>query len=341
MSETMKRGKRFFAGANTSSGFINYYDDIFYDCDRIFIIKGGSGTGKSRFMLEVANAAEKKGKDVEFFYCAFDPSSVDGVIIDEKTAIIDGTAPHVCEPSLPGALEVLVDPGEFRDDSMLQARREEIAQLLKMKKDNFSMAYSYLSVVGGIDRARCEILKKYIKWDSLSGLAGKIAGRESQMEKGGRRVRITSSLGMNGRTHFDTFSECAEKSIVLSDEYGIGHFFLDKLADESERRGARVTVSYDPLFAKRVDALMLGDTSAVVIRGEEEGRLSEFLEGISDGEKEELIRLKAESNLFEKMAVEWLKKASEAHFLMESIYVSSMDFSRKEEFTKEFIARHV
>ena len=91
------REDAYFASSNSASGFWSYYTDVFDHARvrRLFAIKGGPGTGKSRFMKEVAKAAEENGHEVEYFYCSFDPSSLDGIIIDGKLAMIDGTAPHV------------------------------------------------------------------------------------------------------------------------------------------------------------------------------------------------------------------------------------------------------
>ena len=49
------RVRKMFPGGNTSQGFYSYYRYILpEDAKRIFIIKGGPGTGKSVFMREVA-----------------------------------------------------------------------------------------------------------------------------------------------------------------------------------------------------------------------------------------------------------------------------------------------
>ena len=55
--------KRYFAASNSSQGFMNYYKDVFITkmCKRLFVIKGGPGTGKSRFMRDISACAEKTG----------------------------------------------------------------------------------------------------------------------------------------------------------------------------------------------------------------------------------------------------------------------------------------
>ena len=44
--------KEFFAASNSSTGFVSYFDVIFNpkSYEKIFILKGGPGTGKSHFM---------------------------------------------------------------------------------------------------------------------------------------------------------------------------------------------------------------------------------------------------------------------------------------------------
>ena len=44
------------------------------------------------------------GYDVELHYCSSDFDSLDAIVIEElKVALMDGTAPHVMEPEIPGS----------------------------------------------------------------------------------------------------------------------------------------------------------------------------------------------------------------------------------------------
>ena len=69
-----------FAASNSARGFKSYYDQVFdrKKLERVYIIKGGPGTGKSSFMKRVALWAQKKGMDVEYYYCSSDTNSLDG-----------------------------------------------------------------------------------------------------------------------------------------------------------------------------------------------------------------------------------------------------------------------
>ena len=47
--------KKFFAAANSFNGFVSYFDCIFdsKDFSKIYVLKGGPGTGKSSLMRSV------------------------------------------------------------------------------------------------------------------------------------------------------------------------------------------------------------------------------------------------------------------------------------------------
>ena len=64
--------QNYFAAANTAAGFLSWFDDIFdpRSLDYIYIIKGGSGTGKSTLMKKAAAKAELLGAKCEYFYCS-------------------------------------------------------------------------------------------------------------------------------------------------------------------------------------------------------------------------------------------------------------------------------
>ncbi len=90
--------KRLFPGGNTSVGFFSYYNYVINlkEANRVYLLKGGPGVGKSHLMKKIGNDMVESGYDVEFHHCSADPESIDAVVITTlKIAIIDGTSPHV------------------------------------------------------------------------------------------------------------------------------------------------------------------------------------------------------------------------------------------------------
>ena len=139
MSELIKH---YFACGNTSKGFQNYFPSNLKNLNKIYILKGGPGTGKSSLMKKVGTAITTKGLPVEYIHCSSDPDSLDGIIIRElSTAIVDGTSPHVIEPTAPGAIEEYVNLGVAWDVDTLAKNKKEILFLQSEISSCYPKAY--------------------------------------------------------------------------------------------------------------------------------------------------------------------------------------------------------
>ena len=137
--------EKYFCAVNSGAGFVSYYNELIKKAERVFIIKGGPGTGKSSFMRKIAESAKRVEKRVVSFYCSSDPESLDAVIIGGKTLILDGTSPHAVETVIPGARDDIIDLGAFWDSASLVVNKKRIKYLSERKKRCFKRAYLYLS----------------------------------------------------------------------------------------------------------------------------------------------------------------------------------------------------
>lgn len=86
--------ERFF-GTISPNGATNYVEDIIDDLNYRYFIKGRPGTGKSTLMKKIAANAANRGINVDMYYCASDPNSLDMLVLKEiDTCIFDSTPPH-------------------------------------------------------------------------------------------------------------------------------------------------------------------------------------------------------------------------------------------------------
>ena len=323
--------KRYFAAANTVSGFVSYYHEIFGACEKIYIIKGGSGTGKSRFMRDIAKYVLNNlpRSLVEYFYCSFDPHSLDGIMIDRRIAVIDGTPPHVYEPMLPGVKEELVDLGAFWSSKALVEKKNELISLMRRKKAHFERVYRYLSSYGELMAVVEEHFLSAIDHDRLRLGAAKCVSELESNEKGGSIIRTTSAFGRYG-----LYSLIDEK--IFRGRLGIEHLWLSSIIHEAEIFGISAEIAYDPLFRNRPSRVTLGGCAVFTLENVE---ISEYLRSdayIGSINSDEVA--KTADTILDSAALE-LSAASSVHFEIEKIYASAMDFEKKEAFTKEFLNR--
>lgn len=147
--------RHYFSAANTPKGFYSCFQNVLPldAADHIYYIKGGSGCGKSTFMKNIGNAAEEAGLTVEYFHCSSDANSLDGVhIVEKKTAVFDGTAPHTMDPKMCGAVDSIINLGQFLDEEKLVPNRGYIASFMEKKAESYDSAYRYLRAAKELER---------------------------------------------------------------------------------------------------------------------------------------------------------------------------------------------
>ena len=135
MEKRLKNKEEYFAAANSYEGFKSNFDRIFSPLilKKLFILKGGPGTGKSTLMRKIAERFDDAAMVMRIL-CSSDTSSLDGVVLkkDEVTVgIVDGTAPHIVEPKFPGAVEEIINLGDGFDYDALMSCSKEIIELSK------------------------------------------------------------------------------------------------------------------------------------------------------------------------------------------------------------------
>lgn len=341
----------YFAASNSSGGFISYYEEVFRSSriGHIWTIKGGPGTGKSRFLGDVADYATARGWRCEYIYCSSDPDSLDAIILTkegkESIALLDATAPHLFEPTCPGAREDIVNLGQFWNSEALAARRKEIEQLNREKGNAYRRAYRYLSGFGDMRANRDALAASYIQKRKIAALAQKLLHDVDVGENYSAQPALIHSIGMRGEVGLDTYFHEAEKIYVIADCYGAAQYLMMELGKLSNEKRLSVRISHDPVESEKIDGLFFCCSGiAFVVCPEEECdyphhriAMRRFVDTASMKRvRRELRAGERISRALRAEAIDALEKVREVHFRLEDIYSASMDFNAKEAFTKDF-----
>ena len=341
----------YFAASNSTAGFISYYEEIFRTAHigHIWAIKGGPGTGKSRFLQDVAECAVKQGWRCEYIYCSSDPNSLDAVILTKEGSagivLLDATAPHLFEPICPGAWEDIVNLGEFWNSEALAARRVEIEQLNREKGDAYRRAYRYLSGFGDLRANHDALAAPFINRKKISALAEKLLKDVPNGESYVSQPALIHSVGMRGEVGFDTYFYEAEEIYIVADCHGAAQYLMLELGKLANEKRLSVRISHDPVEAEKIDGLFFCESGMVfVVCPEEEcdypHRLISMRRFVDTASMKHVRReLRAVDRISRAMkgeALDALEKVREVHFRLEDIYSAAMNFEAKEAFTKSF-----
>lgn len=148
----------FFASGNTSRGYAQLYSSSLQGLERLYILSGGPGTGKSDLIRAIGEQMAKAGDDIWFIHCPSDNDSLDGVILPRlKAAIMDGSPPRIIDSGLPESALKYVNLDEACDPIKLNNRKQAIEKLNKEISEAHQLAYSGFA----------EALRIHDEWEKL------------------------------------------------------------------------------------------------------------------------------------------------------------------------------
>ncbi len=349
--------RRMFPGGNTTAGFVSWFQYMIRpDANRIFILKGGPGTGKSTFMMAIGQDLMDRGMDVEYHHCSTDPDSLDGLVIPAlKVALMDGTAPHINDPKNPGAVDEIISLGEYWEEKEIIRHRDEIVSTNQKVSRLFQIAFSLLRQ----SRAAYEEWESYVQETVnraeacriLRSLRERVLGAGTAPNQSAPKSRhlFGSAITPKGVVDFrETLLRESSRIFFIKGQPGTGvRQMIAGIARSAEELGfftEQYHCPYEP-EENKLDMLLIPDIQTAVVNNSppcpfglgnpvgirpvaeidlddcmQKGRQEEYEPERADAE----IRSR---DLLQK-AVDHLARAKSAHDEIEGFYIQSMDYDR-------------
>ncbi len=349
--------EKYFAAANTEAGFFSLFDEVFSpeSFRRIYILKGGPGTGKSTLMREIGLAAEREGYAVEYICCSSDPDSLDGITIPSlSAAVLDGTAPHITDPVYPGVSEHTVNLEEAFDCEALSEKREEIFALIRAKKEAYRTAYRFLCAAGSLEKERDALTASFFLREKAESAVQRLLSSFHSVKQGAQKIRYISAISCNGMKTLNTLRSRAKKIYAVTDKHGLGGYFMNTLCEAVCTAKLDATICPSPLVYAHKEAIFLeGENVLFILSDEKEAQYADkiincmrFVKRESVSERKGRLRFseKCEEAVMEG-ALSALSEAGDFHRKAEKIYTACVDFSKinaiKERMISEIFANKV
>lgn len=347
----------YFLGANSPKGFYSLYDELIHreEAKGIYILKGGPGCGKSTFMKRVAAAAQAAGQPAEQIFCSGDPDSLDALVLPGLgAALVDGTAPHVVEPKLPGAVDHYVNLETCYDAEALSSIRGQLEAAMAGYKGCYDRAYHCLSAAAEIE-SDCRSLLESRHLDSkIARRARGLLSREFRGEKpqnGKVCRRFLSAVTCQGRVClWETVQELCRKIYVLEDSYGLSHRLLAPLLEGALPLGQDVVICPHPMDPEHIEHLLFPGLGLAFVTSSPElpfpGKAHRKIRLDAMADPELLRRYRPRLRFGKKVAaalmaeaVSSLVEAKAMHDKLEVLYNPHVDFSLGETLADQLIQK--
>lgn len=317
--------KHFFASANTGFGFDMRFNQINTGAGFTYVVKGGSGTGKSTMMAKIGNHFLKKGHDVEFVHCSTDTKSLDGVrICEANILVLDGTFPHVVEAEALGALDKIVNVGSCVKND-IEKHKEKITQILNEKKLCFSFFYKILESAEKLFEAQQFLTSTSETKAQEDATAIFNSLNLTKLD----RVSFGRNLFLSATGQDETVDLFKENEFKFSKTICSNIFQFSKMVQILKQKilqsGNDCICFLSPQNPNFCEGLCVPSISFCLARKEEQSKNSDIL------------FLQNQISNLQTFAKKILAKAKNLHGQLEEIYVANMNFKEVDKLTKKLV----
>ena len=316
----MENIKHYFAGINSKDGFVNNFNNINTTKNGItYILKGGPGTGKSTLMKKVGMFFATRGEQVDFFHCSSDVNSLDGIFLPTHgVAIVDGTAPHIIEATMPAIKENLINLGEYINQNV-QKNSKKVEKLLENKKKHYNMAYMFLKCAGTLFDANEQLGDADTKETTENLLQSLDLKTSKQYKK--RELFLTAVdtkiISLLSKNKYS-------KILCLNLSQKANHIVFAELANYAEKNNISHTLLKEVLNTSFIEAIEFNDINLLIY-------------SCPTTLNKEALKNQKTINLLTFQAGSHIEKARKIHKKVEKIYIKHTNFDKITQITEDLI----
>lgn len=346
---------RFFLGANSSQGFVSFFENALED-DAIrqnFIFKGGPGCGKSTAMKQAAQEGLRRQQPMEIIHCSSDPSSLDGVLFPEQgKALYDGTAPHTIDLPFPGAQGGYILPPPFLSEEELVQKADALQQVQQKLSACYRQVFTLTAAAGQVENRLHLLLSGITDAARLRRRAVGIIAREIPRGKtpGREKKRFLSGITPEGLLRFDETIGKQRRVYCLEDPHGFAPVLLEEIRRAALERGQVFYGCYCPLCPEKLEHLIFPELSLAFVSSTPlhpyEGPCFRRLDLGRLTHQESLRPIRTQVRLLRKIqlalledAVAALQQAKGCHDQLEALYRPHLDILALQQTAEEVVGK--
>lgn len=341
----MTNARALFPGAMGPKGFISCFDHLMPDglLRRKLILKGGPGVGKSTFMRRIHAALCENGASSTLYFCSGDPDSLDAVSMpDAGVLILDGTAPHVVDPQIPGARDSIINLGECLDEASMRPRLAHIRACMADHAAATARARAALSASWALQKDCAALIASLVDparmTQMLRALTGAVLACEGETcSAPAVRPIITDAVTPKGE--LSLISSGAQERVIRIVHHAAMDItpVLQHLSLAARSAGYCVEEHLCPTAPGRLMHLSIPAMSLLITTGEVpcSEQMFDFAACLPAGAllRHECALEQSLSSIRQHthQAVSALRQAKQLHDELETFYVPNMDFGRWQE----------
>ena len=269
------------------------------------------------------------------------------VLKKQKVNFIDGTAPHVCDPEYPGAVQEIVNMGDCWDSDKLRACKDELIAADSEYRQFHARCRKCLAAAAAVLADTRAISDSALNLPKLDGFIKRLAKKILPAKSVGEGKLVCRRISAVTPKGYLTLIPEGDTIYLLGDDFYSGsEYFLRSFASLAVKKGLTAEVSVCTVHADeffehlRIPELSISFISSNPInRTAPAEKIFVNFDRFYDKQmlfvrKNRLKFNKAAANDLVDEAVTALKNAKAAHDELEKFYIDAVDFSKAEKIYK-------
>ncbi|MBD3920371.1 hypothetical protein H8B09_16535 [Paenibacillus sp. PR3] len=351
-----EKSSHYFVRGNTAHGAHFLHKSAFDGLNKIFVLTGPQGTGKSTVIRNLADSQLAKGRHVQCFHSPLRPDELDGIILTEsKVGIIDGRVYDGISENEADEIEY-IHFGKALNYSLVVPEHSKTIEDLRGKLANaYSQTYeTFLTALRIHDEWERYYIESMdftkadqIKQDLIEQL---FTGHERVNPTAGRHLFFGAATPKGAFDFIQSLTAQLDRRIFIKGRPGSGKStMLKKLAAAAEQKGIEVEVFHCGFDPNSLDMLIFPELRTAIFDStapheyfpDRDG--DEILDmytltipaGTDEAYAAEIADIRGRYSAKMKAATSYLAEAEAIDSQIKAFYVAATDFSIVEELQQQ------
>jgi hypothetical protein len=260
-----------FTSGFTAQGYYSYLPALLSRIERVIILQGAPGSGRSTFIRSIGLSLAERGYRVQFWPSPLDASYIDGVYLQQlKTVVISGDATGSTKiENHPGIMIHSIDLRDYYNLGELAGSQSEIATLTDQLESIMGVVKSSLEVAREGHKQLSDNYERLLNPGKLQALSQQLIA--TVLGEGEQATHyFARAITSEGVVDFfeDITRDCTQRYILQGPPGSGKSWVMRRIGEEALAQGHKVAFYHSGLDPDLLEMVVLQSLEIAIVDGD-------------------------------------------------------------------------